>query len=236
MQFNGIRFPVVIYLIGFTILGLVLAASFTFDIHITRLMADPVQVHNSKFYIGFMSNLTVITWCIGAYLAIFTWSILKRTGGEIEWIRFFKIGGFLTLVLMLDDLFMFHERIFPHYLFLPKITGFRPNEKFPIFAYGIFTLWFLYSCRHTIKKTPWLHLLIAGGFLATSIIIDRGIGKYLVPSKFYRSFIEDASKFIGVLGWSWYFFEVSRAILVARMDKHGVLPASAKPETPSAEL
>lgn len=218
-RISQIRFPVFLYIAGFVILALGLAASQAFDIPMRHLLGDPAQITGSEFYVGILSNLTVITWAAGAYVALYTWSLLSRVGAETEWIRFFKLGGLLTLVLMLDDLFMFHESIFPDYLFLPHLTGLNPNEKILFGIYGLFTIYYIYSSRHTFEKTPWIHFAVALGFFATSFLIDRGIGKYLVPNRTARILVEDGSKFLGTIGWSWFYVSVGRQILLSYLPQ-----------------
>jgi hypothetical protein len=212
--------------------GVVFAASVAFNIPLVKLMADPVQIYQSKFYIGFLSNLTAVTWAVGAYCALFCWRVLKHSGDESEWTRFFKLGGIFTLILMVDDLFMFHERIFPHHLFLPEITGLRPNEKIPIGFYGLFAMYFLYSCRGTIRKTSVLQMGVAVGLLASSVIIDRGIGKYIAPNKTVHYLVEDGAKFLGALGWSWYFAQTAKTVLLVRVRGMNIDPASASARVP----
>lgn len=217
-RFSRMKFPILLYGLGLIVLALVFAASVAFGIPVADLTRDPVQTFGGKFYIGILSNMNIVVWGAGAFCALFCWVLFKNSGAEAEWVRFFKLGGFFTLLLMLDDLFMLHEQIFPDYLFLPAITGLRPNEKILIGLYGIFALWFFYSCRATIRKTPWHHLAVALSMMAVSLIIDRGIGKYIVPNKAAGQLVEDGAKLLGTIGWSWYFIQVGKTLLLERLN------------------
>lgn len=207
------RFPFGLYIAAFSLVALLAVASIAFEIPIRQLVADPAQYFQGPFYTGFLSNLTVLTWAVGAYCAFFTRWTIGQIKSVPEWRRFFGLAGLLSIILMLDDLYMFHEEIFPNYLFFPEVSGIRPNEKFVIFGYGLFTLWFLYTSRKTIIKTPWPQLLVAGCFLAFSVLADRGIGKHLIPSSSGRVYAEDSAKFLGVLGWSVYLVTTGKAVI-----------------------
>lgn len=203
-----------------------------YEIPIRKLTADPAQIYDGPFYGGFLSNLNILVWAWGAFACWFTFWFLTENGGEGEWIRFFRLAAILTTVLMLDDLYMFHEEVFPHYLFLPWITGLEPNEKFVICGYGIFTLWFLYTSRNTIRKTAWVHLLVACAILGAGVLADRGIAKQIFTDSKVRAFIEDATKFVGVVGWSLYFSGTGRALIrsmVQRASAAEVTPDSNQP-------
>src|SRR5690606_17216979 len=110
-----------VYLLGAIILALVGLSSIVFDIPIRKLVVDPVQTFNGRFFVGFLSNLTILVWAIGAYVTLFTWRIVKAVKGPQEWQRFFFLAGSFTVVLMLDDFFLIHEQVFPEYFLLSKV-------------------------------------------------------------------------------------------------------------------
>lgn len=231
------KWPVILYTAGLVLIAALWFISSQFGIPIRVLIADPAQITDTPFYTGFLSNLTVITWAVGAYIALFTVWLLRRLNADAEWIRFFRMAGILTVVLMLDDLFMFHEEIFPNYLFMPRVTGIEPNEKFIIGIYGIFTLWFLFSSRHTIRKTDWKLLVVACAILGFGILADRGIAKKVFTTSAVRAFIEDSLKFLGVLGWSIYFYMSAKSAIAAHLPRQEAEPATLTgPANDSAEL
>ncbi len=206
------RFPFVFYAAGLALLALLWGLSQAFYIPIRELTTDPAQIHKSPFYHGFLSNLTVITWALGAYVALFAAWFAGQWDKNGEWARFFLKAGVFTLILMLDDLFMFHEAVFPKYAMLSSVTGIEPNEKFVIGGYGLFAMWFVYSSRSTLRKTAWPQLLVACGILAFGVLADRGIAKKVFTDSATRAFVEDAAKFLGVLGWSLYFVGTAKAV------------------------
>ena len=206
MQYvRNVRFPYLIYIAAFLIVLAIGGASLAFEIPVKKMLVEAVQTFKSKFYVGFLSNLTAITWAVGAYCSLCAWWLLKKIDGPRNWQRLFLMAGGLTTVLMLDDLFMFHERIFPKHLYLDRIFGREPNEKIPVACYGLFTLYFLFSNRRTLAETQWLHLAVALGLLAFSVTVDRGVGAHLVPHKDWQAYLEEGAKFLGVVGWSSYF-------------------------------
>lgn len=213
LQKSG-KFSTYVYLLGAIILALVGLSSIVFDIPIRKLVVDPVQTFNGRFFVGFLSNLTILVWAIGAYVTLFTWRIVKAVKGPQEWQRFFFLAGSFTVVLMLDDFFLIHEQVFPEYFLLSKVTGLEPNEKILMAAYALFAVWFFYTARQTIFKTSWSHLAISMALLSVSVLIDRGIGELIVPNKAVRIYIEDGAKFLGVVAWSLYFLLASRKVVL----------------------
>lgn len=200
-----VRFPVFNYIIALIVVLLVGGASLAFSIPVKKLLVEAVQIFESKFYIGFLSNLTCITWAIGAYCSLFAWYLLRKGDGPAHWRRFLLMAGCFTTVLMLDDLFMFHERIFPKHLYLDRLFGREPNEKIPVACYALFCMYFLFSNRKTImESTRWKHLVFALCLLAFSVLVDRGLGKRLIESKSLLVYLEEGAKFLGVVGWSSY--------------------------------
>src|SRR5687768_6329752 len=96
--FQKVRFPFIAYVLGVIVVILIGAASLAFNIPIKRMLVEAVQIYQSKFYIGFLSNLTAISWAAGAYCSLFTWWLLRSTNGPAEWRRFFLMAGCLTTV------------------------------------------------------------------------------------------------------------------------------------------
>jgi hypothetical protein len=174
-------------------------------INVQYLTRDPASTMAEPFYIGCLSNIGVIGWCMAAAACLFSYAVLKGQPAGARWSGFFLFAGILSAVLGLDDLFLFHEEIFPNYIFSKK-SAIRLNEKFVLLTYAAGMISFLVKYRHHFKETRRLFLLVAIGFLGASVLADRGFMKSIIPNKQLRVLAEDGLKLLGVLGWAHYFW------------------------------
>lgn len=94
--------------------------------------------------------------CIGRHLLLFLF-VLRKTGANSAAI-FFLFSGLLTSMLMLDDLFLLHERIFPEYL--------HWRQRYIYLSYVSSVLVYLAAFRHIIFKNNFLLLALALFFLS----------------------------------------------------------------------
>lgn len=161
-------------------------------------------------YTGILSNLGILFWSASATISIFTASVLmmEPTQGKPPHTRdaiFFLLAmGFLSALLLFDDLLLLHEKVYPK-VGLPEM-----------FAFGLYGLWLLISLirfRIFFLKTDFLLFAIAFGFMALSIVVDTFPEDW---SSFHHLF-EDGFKFLGVVGWCTYFTTVSAKQLRAAL-------------------
>ncbi|HEY9623612.1 MAG TPA: hypothetical protein V6C78_24860 [Crinalium sp.] len=168
--------------------------------HLTR---DPLAIVDKPFYFGAISQLGILVWCVGAASCLFGYIILKQLNPrEKEFPRFFLWAGLLTATLMLDDLFMGHEMIFPRYLHI--------SEKIIYVFYAIAFSLFLISFRKTILKTNFWILALVFVFFGMSIISDAAeLGRHILPPALLKRdmhlLLEDGTKEFGILSWCTYF-------------------------------
>lgn len=155
------------------------------------VLRDPIIPVPS--YLGAVSNLGMVIWTIGAGVGFFAFSVLRRIDGQRAWARFFAWIGTLSAVIMLDDLYLIHERWFPHY------TGMKENNVFAVYIVALAALCFLQ--RRQILRTDFFLLLQAGVLFAISILADKA--SFRVPQLL---FFEDGAKFVGILSWTVYIF------------------------------
>ena len=85
-------------------------AGFT-DIEVGDFLADPAQIVGYDSYLGLVNNLGVVLWAAAMAVCFFTFIALRRTGNNEDISRFVLFSGLLTLILLLDDLFLIHEGI-----------------------------------------------------------------------------------------------------------------------------
>lgn len=180
----------------------------TVNVPIAQFTRDPAAVMNGPFYAGALSNVGVLLWCASAAVCFFGASLLRaevRTshGAAIpaQAQPFLLASALFTCLLLVDDLFMLHDLVLPEYLQL--------RERYVVLTYGLLMLGYLVAFRRLILRTDWLILVMAGGFFACSIVVDK-LPETLLPM---HHVFEDGAKFLGILGWLLYLGRSTRQLL-----------------------
>lgn len=163
-----------------------------------NLTKDPLAVADNPFYFGILSQLGALFWCSCAAICFFSTVILTIIN-QRKLIPFFFFSGCLTATLLLDDLFLLHEFVLPTYLKIP--------EKVVYLIYIIFVFLYLIKFRRIIQNTEFIVLLLAFTFFGFSVFIDSSL--ISIPKGWIENtdiyFIEDSSKFLGIISWFTYF-------------------------------
>jgi hypothetical protein len=170
----------------------------------TRDMAAIAEIHPLT---GLLSNIGILMWSWAAAISGFTGLVLFRST-KASTGSFLLSSGCLTLVLLLDDLFMFHEDLAKRYF------GF--NEKVVYFGYVVITLlYFLFYWRHLFSSQHVTLLIMAficfGASIGTDVFLEPRLGAW--PSYYL---VEDGFKFIGIVSWLGYFALTSYSLLQRR--------------------
>ena len=169
-------------------------------IDFSYISRDPIQLLNGKPYTGLLSNTGILFWCFTTAILFFSAKIARNLGRPKILYQFFFFAGLLTLLMLVDDFFLFHDVICPEYLHL--------NEIFFYIFYGLSVVSLLYFFRKVILESDYVLLLLAFGLLAGSVLMDLDIvysmGIYL-PGSWV---IEDGFKFLGIISWFVYFVRI----------------------------
>ena len=192
-----LAFLLIVYLPILAILGALVFASVQFDIPISVFTRDPVAVAHVPLYAGLISNVGILFWCASAVISFFTVVVLLKTDHDRQPLLFLLTITFLTALLMLDDLFLFHEKIYPRFLHIP--------EKAVFVLYGIYLLACLIRFRSVIFRSHYFVLLLSFVLMGLSIAVD------MLPedwSAFHHLF-EDGFKLLGIVSWFVYFATLS---------------------------
>ncbi len=158
---------------------------------------DPSALTGANPFWGAVSNVGILLWCACATLCFYVSWLARRSGATGEWTSFFLSAGILTTILLLDDLFLLHEVVFPGWL------GIR--ERYVILTYGLAATYGVVRYRHIILATNYWILALAAGFFAVSLSVD-----YLTGHGEADLFLfEDGLKLLGIATWgayrlSWY--------------------------------
>ena len=168
------------------------------DFHFDFISRDPIQTYNGSPFAGILSNIGIIFWCSTIAILLFSSKIAQEMGRPKALYRFFFFSGLLTILMMIDDLFMMHDVIFPEYLNL--------DENFFYVFYGSSVITLLYFFRRVIVKSDYILFLLAFFLLAGSVITDVVVILGLNIKGTYL--IEDGFKFLGIISWFVYFTRI----------------------------
>jgi hypothetical protein len=153
--------------------------------------ADPARSQSFFPLIGFGSHLGIILWCSTAAICLFTAVIrFKNDKKSIFWFLIFS--ALLSFFLLVDDLFEFHEVIFPVYLNI--------SERYIYLGYILYTLSYLIFFRKQFLKLRYGLLILSIIFLSISVTLDQFFN-------YFPQIIEDSSKIMGI--YTWFFFYVT---------------------------
>lgn len=188
-----------LYLPAGVLLLIVLMASVHTDIPLAMFTRDPADITHTSPFLGVVSNICILLWCASAAICFFSFFIFRKTEAHSAAI-FFLFSGLLTSMLMLDDLFLLHERIFPQYL--------HWRQRYIYLSYVSVVLVYLATFRQIIFKNNFLVLSLALGFFFMSVAVDCMAAKMDNLVSYYHLF-EDGFKLFGLASWLGYFGEKS---------------------------
>ncbi|HXV56946.1 MAG TPA: hypothetical protein VD704_03685 [Gaiellaceae bacterium] len=159
--------------------------------HFTR---DPVSIARRRrleYYTGSLSYAGVLLWWSGAVAAALAALVLRADPRSVP------LAGvaLLTAWLALDDLFLLHESFFPR-------RGIP--EHWVVAAYAVVGIAYVWLARAFLRRTNWVLLLTAGGFLAASALAD---------DRLHAGPWEDSANFLGIVGWSVFLLGTSYSLL-----------------------
>lgn len=169
------------------------------DVHFSFLTRDPITLLEGKPYIGLISNTGIIFWCATSAILLFSSKISAIQKKPKNQTLFLFFSGLLTTFLLMDDLFMMHDVVFPEYV--------KMGDGAFYSFYDLFLVALLVFYRKIILNTDYILLILALAFFGGSALIDSVI---VVRSKFnYPYSFEDSFKFLGIIAWFAYFTKTS---------------------------
>ncbi|MFX0211569.1 MAG: hypothetical protein ACFFDT_36665 [Candidatus Hodarchaeota archaeon] len=175
---------------------IVAIASYYLNIPISHFTRDPLAIRGGHPFLGIISNIGAILWSFSVAICFFSYVLLKTSKKPHDGLGFIMFGGFISSVLLLDDLFMLHETIYPRY--------FGVSEKIVFLFYGVLILFYLVRFRKIIIETDFIFILLAVFFFALSALVD------MLPESLlsWHHLFEDGLKFFGIISWFGYQFSV----------------------------
>ena len=187
----------ILYVPAFGLLVLVVLASYVTGVPVSKFTGDPAFITGAHPLVGVVSNIGVLLWCATATICFFSAVLIRRNREMRELYLFLLASGLFTMLLLFDDLFMFHEALFPEYLHIP--------QKLVYLVYMGLALLYLFRHRASILKTEYVLFFLALGFFALSVGMDL-----IQPNRAHTSLsihylFEDGFKLLGITGWFGYF-------------------------------
>jgi hypothetical protein len=190
-------------------IGSLMIASDISGVDYWLFMKDPVVVttHPSfslenPLFVGYFSQLGGMFWFIATGVCLAGALTAKNQPYPMK--NMLLHAFVLTLFLGVDDVFMFHDEVFPLY---------GVHENIFLVTYLVLLFSFLIIYFKPILTTQFPLLALALFFFAASILLDKisGALKEQLHIGFLNSIIfEDGSKMIGILFWLVYFITVIR--------------------------
>lgn len=186
-----------LYFLPLLFLFAVVVASSQMGISIALFTRDPTTVAHIHPLTGVASSLGIMLWTATATICLFNWAILRHSPSEMRFSTFLLCSGLMTTLLAFDDLFLFHEMIFPFYLGVP--------EKILLLGYAGLILFGIMKFKECILKTEYIILLIALGFFGLSLFVDMFQNHIESFIGDWRILFEDGFKLLGIVGWFGYY-------------------------------
>jgi hypothetical protein len=201
------RLFIAVYAFAAVFLLVLFTISRVSGISLKYFTADPFSLSEPHYYNGFVSNIDILLWCTVVVSCLLTYAVIRRDRQQQKWSRFFLFSGLMSLMLMLDDLYMFHDYIMPGKLHLPQEI-----------VYSLYLLvlvgYLVYSGRMILKTNYW-PFAVALIFFGISLgfdVVQRPVGD-LIGNQSIEYLIDDGAKFLALAGWSSYFLMTSAGML-----------------------
>lgn len=194
-----------LHLLWFLPLGLLLVAgliiSKTTGMPFGFLTRDPTAILGGHPLVGAISNLGILMWCFAASVCLFA-GFSAKGQISVEFHRALLFAGVLSSILLIDDLFLFHEELGPKYLAISEtvIYGF----------YAAVALGYLVSFRKILLAHEPFYLFLSLAMLGGSILIDKATESAPTLNTF---FFEESFKYLGILSWCIYHGRLSGRVV-----------------------
>ena len=170
-----------------------LGVSVATKIPMSLFTRDALESLNAPFYTGLVSHVGWFFWCSTAAICLFSFAVMKNAKNSRFISSFFLLSGIITIILVLDDVFLLHEIVIPEYFYI--------SQKKVYAGYAMIIALYLIRHRKTILKTEFSLMALAFGFFGLSIIIDVFFENVLPQ----RHLFEDGFKLLGIMSWFIYF-------------------------------
>lgn len=190
------QIPVFIWLNGFAIAVLSLLSVYakirSKGSGIEYLFEDPFYF--GIFYLGWFTSISEILWCTAIAICLFSAFLLPASSHRFQ--IFLGVSALIMLLLFFDDRFRLT-------LILCAFFGTCKMVKLGVYStYGLLLIAYAGLFRHTIRRTPYIPLLISFCLFGFSSAIDVTP----ITSRGIHAMLEDGTKLIGLINLTIYFW------------------------------
>ena len=190
------RIPILIWLNALTISVLTILSLYarirSKGASIESLFSDPFSI--GIYYLGWFTGISEIMWCSSIAICMFAGFLLPASNRQF---KIFLFGSSLVMMLLfLDDRFR-------STLILCAFFGTCKIVKLSIYSiYGAIIVFYAWFFRHTIRKTPYIPLLLSFCLFGFSSAIDMTP----ISSDGIHAMLEDGTKLVGLINLMIYFW------------------------------
>lgn len=191
------------YAAALSLLAIPVIGKIVWDIPAGDFLRDCPTMVGGPVYLGAISYLGIVLW--GCTAAICFFSAAAERPGPSSYRGFWIYGGVFSIALLLDDLLMLHEHLFPVYFGLSEYVLYA--------AYAIAGLFYLYRYRAILLQANYQMLLLAFAWFALMVIVDRFEGTAEIRGMIL---FEDGAKLFGIV--TWLLFHADLALVRVRRN------------------
>lgn len=190
------------------VFGIVIAVRIRTGIAIAEFTRDPLGFTDIPVYTGVLSNLGAIIWSATAAVCFFTFGVIGARSADGANPTFLFAGGLVTLMLLLDDLYMLHDVVFPEQIGIVEDVTYA--------TYAVVIVGFLVWFRASILQTDFLLLALAIAGLGFSSGVELIASLVSLPGLYV---FEDGAKLFGIVSWAAYFVLASARHIIPGEDR-----------------
>ena len=190
------RIPILIWLNAITIVTLSLLSIYarlrSKGASIESLFSDPF--YTGIYYLGWFTSISEIMWCSAIAICIFSGILIPSSNRQF---KTFLFGSSLVMLLL------FFDDRFRSTLILCAFFGTCKIVKLSVYSiYGLVLILYAWFFRHTIRKTPYIPLLVSFFLFGFSSAIDVTP----ISSRGIHAMLEDGTKLVGLINLTIYFW------------------------------
>jgi len=205
MKSLSLRWLAVTLVPSVAILAVVAAEGAIRHVPISTMTRDVTTLAELHPLTGALSNLGILLWCAAASICLFT-AFAVRNRASKEALRFLLFSALLSLYLLFDDFFLFHDSLAPWCLGV--------DERVVYGILGVAVLIYFVAFWRVMLRTEYVLLLIALCLLASSVFVDVTFERWQRRFGDWGFFFEDGAKWLGIACWCSYFVRTSFQYLV----------------------
>lgn len=182
-----------VFLTSFLVVGSVFGFHYYNNVPLYKLTSDVLVAADAPIYFGIQSQIGIFFWAATAAICFYSSRLIDSSVHK----KFLIFSGCITLFLGLDDIFMFHEIVFP---------SLGIHQKIVFLSYAVVMLFYGLKYTKLLLKTDYILLVLAVGGFGISLVADNFFYNY---SEYITQLLEDGAKFMGIVSWTLFFGRTS---------------------------